>query len=185
VLAYPTIGRALGLSPHAFGVWSGTAINDVSSVVAASTVYGHGAASYAVIVKLTRTLAILPICLGLSAWRNRKNSAESIVDEENPRGRFTEPPRFASRLRQIFPLFILGFLAAVGVNTVGLVPGSWHHELSDLATWMITAALAAIGLSTKLGEIRKAGPRPILLGAVLWATVGLVSLALQAATGTV
>ena len=88
-------------------------------------------------------------------------------------------------LRRIVPVFILGFLAAVAFNTVGMVPSHWHHGLSDLATWMITAALAAIGLSAKLGHIRRAGPRPILLGAILWATVGVVSLALQVASGTI
>ncbi len=84
----------------------------------------------------------------------------------------------------MFPLFILGFLAAVGANTLGAVPAAWHHGLADLASWMITAALAAIGLSTEVGHIRRAGLRPILLGTILWITVGVVSLALQAATGT-
>jgi uncharacterized integral membrane protein (TIGR00698 family) len=66
VLCYPVLGHVFGLSEHAFGLWAGTAINDLSSVVAASTVYGHVAASYGVIVKLTRALAIIPICLGLA-----------------------------------------------------------------------------------------------------------------------
>ena len=85
----------------------------------------------------------------------------------------------------VVPLFIVVFLSAVASNTFGLVPAAWHHGLSDLATWMVTAALAAIGLSANLSHIRCAGPRPILLGAVLWATVGVASLALQLATGTI
>jgi len=72
VLLYPTLGHLLGLSQHSFGLWSGTAINDLSSVVPASTVYGHAAASYGVIIKLTRTLAIIPICPGLAAIRSRR-----------------------------------------------------------------------------------------------------------------
>jgi len=80
--------------------------------------------------------------------------------------------------------FIFGFVAAVALNTIGLVPAGWHHALSSLATWMITAALAAIGLSTRPKEIRRAGLRPLILGAILWATVGTVSLGLQAATGS-
>ena len=71
VLSFPSLGHLIGLSQHAFGLWAGTAINDTSSVVAASTIYGHAAVSYAVVVKLTRTLAIVPISLGLAAWRNR------------------------------------------------------------------------------------------------------------------
>jgi uncharacterized integral membrane protein (TIGR00698 family) len=174
VLLYPTIGHLLGLSQHSFGLWSGTAINDLSSVVAASTVYGHAAASYGVIVKLTRTLAIIPICLGLAAIRSRRAKT----------GTSPEPAARRLNLRRIVPVFIVGFVAAVAINTIGLVPASWHHGLTDLSTWMITAALAAIGLSTDVRHIRRAGFRPLALGAVLWVTVGLTSLGLQALTGT-
>lgn len=173
VLLYPTIGHALGLSQRSFGLWSGTAINDVSSVVAASTVYGHAATAYAVVVKLTRTLAIIPIALGLAALRGRRRK---VAGAPTPAAGF--------RLRSIFPWFIVAFAAAVLVNTLGLVPAGWHRGLGDLATWMITAALAAIGLSTDFGRLRRAGARPLALGAVLWMTVGVMSLALQALTGT-
>lgn len=167
VLLYPSLGHALGFSQHTFGLWAGTAINDLSSVVAASTIYGHAAASYGVIVKLTRTLAIIPICLGLAMLRgSRQGEARGSV-----------------KLRSVLPLFIVAFVAAVAANTIGLVPGGWHHGLSDASTWMITAALAAIGLSTDGGRIRRAGLRPLALGAILWVTVGLASLGLQAATG--
>lgn len=172
VLLFPLLGHALGFSQYTFGLWSGTAINDLSSVVAAATVYGHAAASYGVIVKLTRTLAIIPICLGLAAWRRARPTEAAPA------------PGTSFDLRRVFPLFIIGFVAAVIANTFGLIPGSWHHPLSDLAGWMITAALAAIGLSTDVGRIRRAGLRPLALGAILWVTVGLTSIALQAATGT-
>jgi uncharacterized membrane protein YadS len=75
-------------------------------------------------------------------------------------------------------------VAAVVLNTVGLVPDGWHGHLTDLAGWMITAALAAIGLSTRFRDIRRAGSRPIILGAILWASIGVASLILQVATGT-
>lgn len=180
VLLFPMIGHALGLSPHTFGLWAGTAVNDLSSVVAAATVYGHGATSYAVIVKLTRTLAIVPIALALAARRSAPGDPSAGRRGTGPRGQGAR----RAHLRRIVPLFILGFVAAVAVNTAGLVPVTWHHPLSDLATFMITAALAAIGLSTDVHHIHRAGVRPLALGAVLWVTVGLTSLGLQAATGT-
>jgi uncharacterized integral membrane protein (TIGR00698 family) len=173
VLSYPTLGHLFGLSQHAFGLWAGTAINDLSSVLAASTIYGHAAATYGVIVKLTRTLAIIPISLGLAgfrAWR-RGQHGEAVSGGQ-------------VELRRVLPLFVGVFMVAVVANTLGLVPAGWHHPLSDLATWMITAALAAIGLSTDLSHIRRTGPRPLGLGMVLWLTVGLTSLGLQALTGT-
>lgn len=169
VVAYPVLGHLAGLSQHAFGLLAGTAVNDTSSVVAASTVYGHQAAAYGLVVKLTRTLAILPVVLGLAAWRR-----------EGRPSRGQSPAWW-----RVLPVFLLGFLATVGLNSAGLVPAHWHASLSTVATWMITAALAALGLSSRLGQIRRAGYRPICLGAVLWATVGLSSLALQAATGTI
>jgi uncharacterized integral membrane protein (TIGR00698 family) len=173
VLLFPALGHALGLSQHAFGLWAGTAINDLSSVVAAATIYGHAAASYGVIVKLTRTLAIVPICLGLAAvrrWRGKDVAGGPAARRISVRG--------------IVPVFIAAFIAAVAVNTIGLVPEAWHHGLSVLSTWMITAALGAIGLSTDVRGIRRAGLRPLALGAVLWVTVALTSLGLQALTGT-
>jgi uncharacterized integral membrane protein (TIGR00698 family) len=173
VLLYPSLGHALGLSQHSFGLWAGTAINDLSSVVAASTIYGHAAASYGVIVKLTRTLAIIPICLGLAAIRGRRG-----------RGATAQPAPRGISIGRIVPVFIVAFTAAVAADTIGLVPAAWHHGLSDLSVWMITAALAAIGLSTDVHRIRRAGLRPLALGAVLWVTVGVTSLGLQALTGT-
>lgn len=181
VLLYPTLGHAMGLSQHSFGLWAGTAINDLSSVVAASTVYGHAAVAYGVVVKLTRTLAILPICLGLAAVRARRRRAAGGAGCE---ASCAPSPGRRLPLRRIVPVFIPVFVAAVVANTVGLVPTGWHRGIGDLATWMITAALAAIGLSTDLGHVRRTGLRPLALGAVLWLTVGLTSLGLQALTGT-
>lgn len=174
VLAFPTIGHALGLSPHAFGLWSGTAINDLSSVVAASTIFGHGATTYAVVVKLTRTLMIIPIALGLSAWRTRVVSQSATTSETG----------MTVRLHRVVPVFIGWFLVAVALNTIGLVPPSWHQALSVTAEVMITMALGAIGLSARPRDIRRAGLRPLVLGATLWVLVGATSLALQSLNGT-
>ena len=173
VLTFPAIGHALGLSPHAFGLWAGTAVNDLSSVVAASTIFGHGATSYAVVVKLTRTLMIIPIALVLSAWRTHVGRRCAATDE----------PGAPAGLRHVVPVFIGWFLVAVALNTIGLVPTGWHQALSTAAEVMITAALGAIGLSTRPRDIRRAGFRPLALGAILWVLVATTSLALQMLTG--
>jgi uncharacterized integral membrane protein (TIGR00698 family) len=172
VLTFPTIGHVLGLSPHAFGLWAGTAVNDLSSVVAASAIFGHGAGSYAVVVKLTRTLMIIPIALGLAAWRAPAKERRLANGDSG----------VAGGLRRVVPVFVGWFLVAVAWNTIGLVPAGWHHALSAMAEGMITMALAAIGLSTRPQEIRHAGFRPLALGAILWVLVAATSLALQAAT---
>lgn len=174
VLTFPVMGHALHLSQHSFGLLAGTAINDVSSVVAASTVYGHAASSYAIIVKLSRTLMIIPIALFLAFWRTR-------AEEKREEAAGVNVTRV--RIMKIFPWFIVWFVVAVILNSVGVIPAHVGHYLGDLAQVFIAIALAAIGLSTRLRDIRRAGFRPLALGASLWVVVTLASLALQALTG--
>ncbi|MDE3082362.1 MAG: putative sulfate exporter family transporter [Acidobacteriota bacterium] len=170
VLSFPTLGRLLHMTPGAFGLWAGTAVNDMSSVVAAASIFGHGAASSAVVVKLTRTLMIIPITLVLALWRARGA----------PRG---ERRSLLGHVRKTFPVFIAWFVLATTLNTLGLVPRGLHAGLGDLAQFMITMALGAIGLSTRVRDIARAGLRPLLLGAILWILVGSVSLGLQSLSG--
>jgi uncharacterized integral membrane protein (TIGR00698 family) len=169
VLLFPPIGHLLGLSPDAFGLWAGTAINDTSSVVAAGYAYGQQAGDHALVVKLTRSLMLIPIVLGLAVLRSRREARSTGVR--------------AMPWRRMVPLFLLGFVAAAGLRTAGLVPDAWQSSLSQLGTFLITAALVAIGLSLRPAELRTAGPRPLLLGAVLWVCVALSSLGLQLASG--
>lgn len=174
VLLYPTLGHLLGLSQHAFGLWAGTAINDTSSVVAAATIYGTAAANYGVVVKLTRSLMIIPICVALGAVTGRK----PLPEGENAGGRRKLP------WRRMFPLFLLGFIIASAVDTARVIPSSWHGGLTTTSGVLITMALTGIGLMTNPQKLRRAGSRPLLLGGLLWAAVGLTSLALQALTGS-
>ncbi len=168
VLTFPTIGHLLAFGPRQFGLWAGTAVNDLSSVVAATSIFGHGASSYGVVVKLTRTLMIIPITLAIGLWRAR--TIESEIKEKLA---------FIDHIKRIFPIFILWFLISVTINTVGLIPHNFHRDISTLAQVMITMALAGIGLSTKFKDIRKAGIKPLALGASLWILVGASSLVLQ------
>lgn len=174
VLSFPALGHAFGLSPHAFGLWSGTAINDLSSVVAASSIYGHGATGYAVVVKLTRTLAIIPISIAIGVLRARQTASTAETVCAQPR---------LTRLRQVLPMFIIWFLAAVAADSTRLIPSSWHTSLTTAAQICITFALAAIGLSTRVQSIRRAGVKPLALGALVWLGVLLTSLGVQFATG--
>ena len=84
---------------------------------------------------------------------------------------------------KLVPWFLVGFLAAAAVNSAGLVPSASHPALAHVSLFLITTALAAIGLSTDVGGLRRAGIRPVLLGLLLWITVALTSLLLQSATG--
>jgi len=168
VLLFPLLGHLLHLSDLGFGLWAGTAINDTSSVVAAGYSYSSAAGDYATIVKLTRATLIIPICLILAfavAAREKKNGAADFS------------------LRRIFPWFILWFLVASGIRTVGLIPAALLPMLHDLAEFLIIVALTAIGLSANLRRMIASGARPILLGLGVWAAVSVSSLAVQLLIG--
>lgn len=180
VLTFPLLGHLLGLSQHSFGLFAGTAVNDMSSVVAASTTYGAAAANYAVVVKLTRTLLIIPICVGLAVLTGRtaRNTADNPAAESaSPAHRHPRAPRL--RLRRLVPWFLVGFLLVAAANSAGLIPADSHRALSAISVFLITTALSAIGLSTDLPGLRTAGPRPVLLGGVLWVVVTASGLGLQ------
>ncbi|MEW1653797.1 putative sulfate exporter family transporter [Streptomyces sp. NPDC093707] len=174
VLTFPVLGHLLGMGQHAFGLFAGTAVNDMSSVVAAATTFGGPAADYAVVVKLARTLLIIPICLGLAALarrRARRADAGAAGSEQELPG--------PVRVGRLVPWFLVGFLVLAAVNTAGLVPSAAHGPLSMLAVFLITVALSAIGLSTDPAKLRRAGAAPLLLGGCLWLVVSVTSLAVQ------
>jgi uncharacterized integral membrane protein (TIGR00698 family) len=180
VLLFPVLGHALGLSQHAFGLFAGTAVNDMSSVVATATTYGPGATQFAVVVKLVRTLMIIPVALLLSAWAGRRITRR---EGASPELAVTRPQRRTPDVLRLVPWFLVGFVVVAGANSVGLIPATTHPSLSAVSIFLITVALAAIGLSTDLAGFRRAGARPLLLGGLLWIVVSVTSLGLQLGFG--
>jgi uncharacterized integral membrane protein (TIGR00698 family) len=168
VLIFPPLGHLMHLTQNAFGVWAGTAINDTSSVVAAGYAYGHQAGAEATIVKLARASLILPLVAVIALRRARSRT---------PSGSGRVP------WMKIVPWFIVWFLLAAIVNSTGVVPPGWHGPIAEVAVFLISVALAAIGLQTQLRTLVRTGARPLALGFCLWAAVALSSLAVQHLTG--
>src|SRR5215207_4225972 len=154
VLLFPPLGHLLGLSAESFGLWAGTAINDTSSVVAAGYVYSQEAGDQALVVKLTRSLMLVPIVLGLVILKSRREARITAATSAGVRQGLP--------WRRMVPLFLIGFIAAAGLRSAGLVPDGWQDNLSLLGTFLITSALVAIGLSLRPAELRAAGFRPVL-----------------------
>lgn len=179
VIAFPFLGHLLGMSQQAFGLFAGTAINDTSSVVAAASTYGSQAANTAVVVKLVRTLTIIPITLGLAGLAARRR-----VSAEGEEGAAPAGSR-SVRVLRLVPWFLVGFVIACLVNSVGLIPEQAHAPINAMSLFLIATALSAIGLSTDVAGLRRAGWRPLLLGGLLWIVVTLSSLALQWLTGSI
>ena len=169
VVLFPLLGHLLALDPHTFGLLAGTAINDTSSVVAAAGVFSTAALGYAVVVKLVRTLMIIPISVGLSVIEARR-AAQGL----------SLTPR---RVLGLIPWFLIGFLAVALLNSVGLIPDAPREVLVQASVFLIATALAAIGLSTDLAALRRAGWRPLLLGALLWILVTATSVIVIGLTG--
>src|ERR1700678_2512793 len=130
VLVFPLVGHAIGMSQQSFGLFAGTAVNDTSSVVATATTYGPAAAQYAIVVKLVRTLMIIPICVGLAWLTDRRTGAAA------ERGRRMSPRRAV----RLVPWFLIGFVVAALVNTAGLIPVSTHGALSDVSLFFVAVA---------------------------------------------
>lgn len=167
VFLFPPLGHLLQMSDFGFGIWAGTAINDTSSVVAAAAAWSSGAGNNtalttATIVKLTRTLIIIPICLGLAA---------NVARKERATGTF--------QLSKVFPWFVLFFLGVSILNTVAGIPAPVSANLVMAGKFLIVMAMSAIGLSTNLVKLLQNGLRPILLGLSCWFAVAVVSIATQ------
>lgn len=168
VVLFPLLGHALNLDPHTFGLLAGTAINDTSSVVAAAGVYSTAALGFAVVVKLVRTLMIIPISVGLSVMEARRSA-----DGERLTGR---------RIAKLVPWFLTGFVVVAVINSLGVIPDAPREALVHISVFLIAMALAGIGLSTDIHALRRAGWRPLALGGILWVLVTLTALGTIAVT---
>ena len=179
-IIFPPLGAAIGfdtLSGEAFGIFAGTAVNDTSSVTAAAStwdsIWGLGTQTLdkAVTVKLTRTLAIIPIVLVLSVIQARKSQAQ-------------EGKKVS--IKAIFPFFILYFIGASIITTVAVslgVDAGVFAPIKTLSKFFIVLAMAAIGLNTNIVKLVKSGGRPLILGASCWAGITIVSLLMQHVMG--
>lgn len=181
-LLFPHLGQLLGFSRtsgEAFGIFAGTAVNDTSSVTAAAStwdsLFGLGSQTLdkAVTVKLTRTLAIIPITLCLALYRT-KAAGQNATEKGSV------------SFRKIFPFFILYFIAASVITTIAVsmgVPNSFFTPLKDLSKFLIILAMAAVGLNTDLLKLIRTGGKPLFLGFCCWLGITAVSLLMQHVLG--
>ena len=175
---FQVLGKAIGFDTihgDAFGIFAGTAINDTSSVTAAASTWdsmwnlGSETLNKAVTVKLTRTLAIIPITLGLSLIMAKKSAKEDV-----------KTTKFS--LKRAFPMFILYFVIAAIITTLCIhmgVSAEVFQPIKELSKFMIIMAMAAIGLNSNVIQLVKTGGKPIVVGASCWCGITIVSLIMQ------
>lgn len=173
IILFPIMGKAMNLTDIAYGLWSGTAVNDTSSVVAAGYAFSEAAGDFATMVKLTRTLSIIPtvIVFALIAARlERKKQAQQGAQGTGKK---------KLNIVKIIPWFILGFLALTAINSFGLIPANVSSALKDISKFLMVAALAAIGLNTSFKDMKKSGIRPMIHGFIISALVVIVAIGVE------
>ncbi|WP_077367118.1 YeiH family protein [Anaerosalibacter sp. Marseille-P3206] len=177
IVLFPIMGKKLGLSDLAYGLWAGTAVNDTSSVVAAGYAYSNAAGEFATIVKLTRTLSIIPVVI-IFSYINQKVKHKNLIAEDG-----SEYQKIS--LKSIFPYFIVLFILAAIINSLGLIPTKLGLIIKDTSKFFMIMALGAIGLKTDLKEIKNSGLAPMLHGFIISAIVVIVSLCVQFTLGQI
>lgn len=177
VVLFPIMGRFFMMSDLGFGLWAGTAVNDTSSVVAAGYAFSDAAGQFAVIVKLTRTLSIVPVVLIFSYINERleRKKLSAAVTGETVKAKVD--------VKKIFPWFILLFLLMVSLKSTGFVPETVSSSLSQLSKFIMVMSLGAIGLKTNFSQVTKSGFTPMFHGFIISALVVVVSFLVQMLLG--
>ena len=165
MFAYPLLPGLLHLDPHAFGLWTGASIHEIAQVVAAAFQDGQKAGEFGTIAKLSRVMMLAPMVIALG-FITARNATKNDPAGGAPSGR---PP---------MPWFVLGFVALVGVNSLIIIPAEAKVWIVTVTTFLLSVALAAMGLETDIRKLTAKGFRPALLGALAFLFIASFSLAL-------
>ncbi len=166
IALYPLMGKALGLNDMAYGIWAGTSVNDTASVVASGYAFSEAAGDIATMVKLTRTIAIIPTVLVFAFIGMRRKRKEMQTESGGQK----------VNLLKIVPWFICGFLALAIINSLGWIPADVSSVIKSVSKFLMVTALAAIGLGTSITDFRKAGLAPMFYGITIDTLVTLTAL---------
>ena len=158
MFAYPLLPGLLHLDPRAYGLWSGASIHEIAQVIAAAFQDGRQAGEFGTIAKLSRVAMLAPVVIALGLIASRRGAK--------------------AHARAPMPWFVLGFVALVAVNSVIVVPADIKAMIVAVTTFLLSMALAAMGLSTDIAKLRAKGLRPLALGAAAFAFIASFSLML-------
>lgn len=163
MFAYPLLPTLLHLDPHAFGLWSGASIHEIAQVVAAAFQYGKTAGEFGTIAKLSRVMLLAPVVIVLG-WMAARRTTLGKSTTASPR-----PP---------MPWFVLGFVAVVGLNSLIAIPAAGRTQIAAVTSFLLSVALAAMGLETDIRKLTARGIRPAMLGALAFLFIASFSLVL-------
>lgn len=150
---YPVLQHAgfFGFTENQYGILAGASIHEVAQALVAGADISEQAGNTAVIVKMTRVLLLVPVIFGLSFYLSRKSAAK------------------AQKSKAAIPWFAVGFIAIIGFNSLQLLPASLVAVINKLDIFLLTMAMAAIGIETNLNKIKGVGLKPLYLATALFA----------------
>ncbi len=160
----PAIGQALGFADVRFGTWVGASVHDVAQTVAtAASRPSDAAREAAIVVKLTRVVLLAPLVAGVSLWRRRHSQASPA----SPLNSTKRPP--------ILPLFVVGFLAMIVLNSAVDLPVEFLRQAKNVERVLLAAALVGLGAGVDVRKLRAIGPRPLILGLASWVLIATMT----------
>ena len=158
MLAFPLIGPAIGLDASQFGLWVGASVHEVAQVTGAAFQGGLEAGQSGTVAKLARVILLAPLILTLGAMARRRGAKDAAGQPQTP-------------------WFVIGFVAMVVLNSIWPVSGTAKEVIVTATAFMLTIALAAMGLETDIRKLRAKGVRPLALGALGWIFISVFALA--------
>jgi uncharacterized integral membrane protein (TIGR00698 family) len=161
MFAYPLLPGLLHLDSQAYGLWSGASIHEIAQAVAASFQNGQRAGEIGTMVKLARVMLLAPVVFALSM--------KSRIAAVGASGKTVKPP---------VPWFVIGFVTLVGFNSLIAIPADARRAIVALTTFLLTVALAAMGLETDISKLYAKGIRPAVLGALAFLFIATFSFTL-------
>jgi len=157
IILLPLLHHPLGLTDLQFGRWVGASVHDVGQVVATAQTAGPKALDQAVVVKMMRIAMLAPLVAGVALTRQRRSPRiERVPSQHLP----------------LVPLFVLGFLAMVGLRSTGIVPTQVVSGSQDLANLLMAAGLFALGTGVDVPRLARTGGRALALGLTSWLFIG-------------
>jgi uncharacterized integral membrane protein (TIGR00698 family) len=165
LFVFPLIGRALGMSDHAYGLWVGLAVDNTAEATAAGALYSDAAGKFAVLAKTARNATIGFVVLGYALYWIRQRQGREIGNK-------------AAFLWQKFPKFVLGFLVISTLATAGSFTTTQIADLANLSRWAFLLTFAGVGLRTNIRELMKQGWRPLVVGVVGECAIAALTLAM-------
>ena len=163
LFVFPLIGRSLGMTDHAYGLWVGLAVDNTAEAVAAGALYSDAAGQFAVLAKTARNATIGFVVLGYAVYWLRQQQGRAIGNK-------------AAFLWQKFPKFVLGFLVVSALATAGAFTKAQIGDLANLSRWAFLLTFAGVGLRTNIRDLSKQGWRPLAVGVIGECAIAAVTL---------